>query len=71
MPKSSKKKPILIETDDGKKILTKKFTVFLSKNKNRKHSQFTTTVAAFDERFDQTIRALLEKLFLEKVMQTG
>ena len=64
--KSSNRKPILLETDDGKEYVNKIFNEFLNNNKIKRYSRYTDKGAVFAERFDKTIRNLLKKPVFEK-----
>ena len=64
--KSSKRKPNLVETDDGKEYVNKIFTEFLSNHNIKRYSRNTTLGAVFAERFNRTIRNLLKKPVFEK-----
>ena len=59
--KTSKRKPNLLETDDGKEYVNKIFNDFLKKNNIKKYSRYTDEGAVFAERFNRTIRNLLKK----------
>ena len=58
--KSSKRKPNLLETDDGKEYVNKIFNEFLNKHNIKKYSRNITLGAVFAERFSRTIRNLLK-----------
>ena len=62
----SKKKPNLIETDDGKEFVIKTFNDFLKLNDIKRYSRYTNKLAVFAERFNRTIRNLLKKPVFEK-----
>ena len=64
--KSSRRKPNLLETDDGKEYVKKIFNEFLNNNSIRRYSRFTDEGAVFAERFNRTIRNLLRKPVFEK-----
>ena len=64
--KSSKRKPILFETDDGKEYVNKIFYEFLNNNKIKRYSRYTDEGAVFAERFKRTVRKLLRKPVFEK-----
>ena len=59
--KSSKRKPNLLETDDGKDYVNKFFNNFFNNKNNRRYSRYTDKGAVFAEQFNGTIRNLLEK----------
>ena len=59
--KTSKRKPNLLETDDGKEYVNKIFNDFLNNNKIKRYSRYTDKGAVFAERFNRTIRNLLKK----------
>ena len=63
---SSKRKPELLETDDGKEFTNKIFNDFLKINNIRRYSGYTSKGAVFAERFNRTIRDLLKKPIFEK-----
>ena len=62
----SKKKPISIESDCGKEFYNKNFQDFLNKNNIKNCSRNSSYGAVFAERFNRTIRDLLEKPVFEK-----
>ena len=62
----AKRKPNLIETDDGKKFVNKTFNDFLKLNDNKRYSRYTNKGAVFAERFIRIIRNLLKKPVFEK-----
>ena len=62
----SKRKPNLIETDDGKEFVNKTFNDFLKPNDIKRYSRYTNKGAVFAERFNRTIRNLLKKPVFEK-----
>ena len=62
----SKRKPNLIETDDGKEFVNKTFNDFLKLNDIKRYSRYTNKGAVFAERFNRTIRNLLKKPVFEK-----
>ena len=64
--KTSKRKPNLLETDDGKEYVNKIFNEFLNNNKIKRYSRYTDKGAVFAERFNKTIRNLLKKPVFEK-----
>ena len=59
--KSSNRKPSLLETDDGKEYVNKKFFEFLNNINIKRYSRYTDNGAAIAERFNRTIRNLLKK----------
>ena len=67
----SKRKPKLIETDDGKEFVNKIFNGYLKQNDIKRYSRFTDKGAVFAERFNRTLRNLLKSQYFKKEMQTG
>ena len=63
---SSKRSPNLIETDLGKEFYNNIFQDFLNKNNIKLYSRNTSLGAVFAERFNHTIRDLLERPVFEK-----
>ena len=63
---SSKRKPILIETDRGKDFNINFFQGFLNNNNIKLYSRNTYLGAVFAEMFNRTIRDLLKKLVFEE-----
>ena len=63
---NSKRKPKLLETDDGKEFTNKMFTDLLKLNDIKRYSRYTSKGAVFAERFNRTIRDLLKKPVFEK-----
>ena len=63
---SSKRKPNLIETGRGKEFYNNIFQDFLNKNSIKLYSRNTSLGAVFAERFNRTIRDLLNKIVFEK-----
>ena len=64
--KTSRRKPNLLETDDGKEYVNKIFNEFLNNQNIKRYSRNTALGAVFAERFNRTIRNLLKKpVFLE------
>ena len=59
--KTSKRKPNLLETDDGKEYVNKIFNEFLNYNNIKRYSRYTDKGAVFAERFNKTIRNSLKK----------
>ena len=64
--KTSKRKPNLLETDDGKEYVNGNFNEFLNNNNIKRYSRYTDKGAVFAERFKKTIRNLLKKPVFEK-----
>ena len=64
--KTSKRKPNLLETDDGKEYVNKIFNEFSINNSIKRYSRFTDKGAVFAERFNRTLRNLLKKPVFEK-----
>ena len=63
---NSKRKPNLIDTDRGKEFYNKIFQDFLNKNNIKIYSRNSSYGAVFAERFNRTIRDLLEKIVFEQ-----
>ena len=63
---NSNRKPDLIESDGGKEFYNNIFQDFLNKNNIKLYSRNTSLGAVFAERFNRTIRDLLEKPVFEK-----
>ena len=63
---TSKRKPNLIETDRGKEFYNNIFQDFLIKNNIKLYSRNSSYGAVFAERFNRTIRDLLERPVFEK-----
>ena len=61
----SKRKPKLIETDDGKEFANKIFESSLKSQNIKRYSRFTSKGAVFAERFNRTMRNLLKKPLFE------
>ena len=61
----SKRKPKLIETDDGKKFTNKIFESYFKSKNIKSYSRYTSKGAIFAERFNRTIRNLLKKPVFE------
>ena len=59
--KTSRRKPSLLETDDGKEYVNKIFHEFLNNHNIKRYSRNTALGAVFAERFNRTIRNLLKK----------
>ena len=59
--KSSKRKPNLLETDDGKEYVKKIFNDLLNNHNIRRYSRYTDKGAVFAEGVNRTIRNLLKK----------
>ena len=68
---SSKRKPILIETDRGKEFYNNIFQDFLNKNNIKRYSRNGSYGAVFAERFNRTIRDLLKKTVFEQGDKNG
>ena len=66
-----KRKLGLIESDRGKEFYSNIFQDFLNKNYIKIYSGNSSYGAVFAERFNRTIRDLLERPFLKKVMVNG
>ena len=64
--KSSKRKPYLLEIDDGKEYVNKIFNEILNEHNIRRYSRKTALGAVFAGRFNRTIRNLLKKPVFEK-----
>ena len=65
--KSSKRKPNLLETDDGSEFVTKKLTKLLNSENIEIYSRSTSLGAVFAERPVRSYRDLLESAVFEKV----
>ena len=63
---SSKRKPNLIENDRGKEFYNNIFQDLLNKNKIKIYSRNSSFGAVFAERFNRTVRDLLERPVFEK-----
>ena len=59
--KSSKRKPNLLKTHDGKEYVNKIFNDFLNNHHIKRYSRETALGIVFAERFKRTIRNLLKK----------
>ena len=67
IPITSKRKPNLIETDDGREFVSKIFTdIFQKKNNIKRYSRYTAHGVVFAKRFNRTIRDVPKKLVLLK-----
>ena len=64
--KTSRRKPYLLETDDGEEYVNKIFNKFLNNNNIKRYSRYTDKGAVFAERFNRTIRNLIKKPVFEK-----
>ena len=64
--KASRRKPYLLETDDGKEYVNKIFSEVLNNHDIKRYSRNTTQGAVFAERFNRTIRNLLKNPVFEK-----
>ena len=62
---TSKRKPNLIKTDDGKEFANKIFETYLKSHNIKRYSRYTSKRAVFAERFNRTIRSLLKKPVFE------
>ena len=69
--KTSRRKPNLLETDDGKEYVDKIFNEFLNNHNIKRYSRNTAPGAVFAERFIKTIRNLLKNQCLKKEMLIG
>ena len=63
---TSKRKPNLIESDEGREFYNNIFQDFLNKNNIKLYSRNTSLGAVFAERFNRTIRDLLKRPVFEK-----
>ena len=63
---SSKRKPNLIETDDGSEFVNKLFTNLLNTKNIKRYSRKTSLGPVFAERFNRTVRDLLKRPVFEK-----
>ena len=63
---SSKRKPNLIETDQGKEFYNNIFQDFLNINNIKLYSRNSSYGAVFAERFNHTIRDLLKKIVFQQ-----
>ena len=59
--KTSRRKPHLLETDDGKEYVNEIFNEFLNNHNIKRYSRNTALGAVFAERFNRTIRILFKK----------
>ena len=59
--KTSRRKPNLLETDDGKEYVNKVFNKFLNNNNIKRFSRYTDKGAVFAERFYRILRNLVKK----------
>jgi len=65
--KTSKRKPNLLERDDGTEYVIKFFNEFLNNNKIKRYSRNNSLGKLFAERFNKTSRNLLKKpVFLKR-----
>ena len=64
--KTSKRKPYLLETDDGEEYVNRTFHQFLNNKNNKRHSRYTDKGVVFEERFNKTIHNLIKKLMFGK-----
>ena len=60
-----KRKPKLIETDEGMDFANKIFDSYLKSQNNKRYSRYTSKGAVFAESFNRTIRNLLKKPVFE------
>ena len=58
---TSRRKPNLLETDDGKEYVNKIFSEVLNNHNIKRYSRNTALGAIFAERFNRTLRNLLKK----------
>ena len=65
---TSKRKPDLIESDLGSEFVNRTFSDLLNKNKIQRNSRYTSLGNVFAERFNRTVKDLLEKLVFPKEM---
>ena len=67
--KTSRRKPNLLETHDGKEYVNKIFSEFLNNHNIKRYSRNTALGAVFAERFNRTLRNLLKKrVFLQEML---
>ena len=59
--KTSRRKPNLLETDDGKEYVNRIFSEFLNNHNVKRYSRNSALGAVFAERFNRTLRNLLKK----------
>ena len=64
--KTSRHKPNLLETDDGKEYVNENFSDFLNNHNIKRYSRNTALGAVFAEKFNRTLRNLLKKTIFEK-----
>ena len=65
--KTSRRKPNLLKTDDGKAYVNNIFNEFLNTHKIKRYSRYSDKGAVFTERFNRTVRNLLKKpIFLAR-----
>ena len=64
--KTSRRKPNLLKTDDGKEYVNKIFSELLSNHNIKRYSRNTALGAVFAGRFNRTLRNLLKKPVFEK-----
>ena len=62
---TSKRKPNLIETDDGKEFSNKIFESYLKSQNIKRYSRYTSKDALFAERFNRTIGNLFKNPVIE------
>ena len=65
MPKTSKRKPNLVETDDGDQFVSKRSFDFPNRNNFTRCSHYTWKRPVLGERFNQNIQYFLIKLVIE------
>ena len=65
---SSKRKPNLLGTDDGKEYVNKFFTEFFNEHNIKRYSRITALGAVFAEKFNRTIRNLMKEPVFQKEM---
>ena len=66
--KTSKRKPILIETEDGGEFVNEIFTDLLNNVKIKRYSRNTYVGAVFAKRFGKTFRDLKRPVFEKKMV---
>ena len=68
---SSKRRPNLLKTDDGKEYVYKIFNEFLNNHNIERYSRNTALGAVFAEKINRTLRSLKKGLFSRKEMPMG
>ena len=63
--KTSKRKPNLFETDEGREYVYKRFNEILKQTYIKRQSRNISLGAVFAEKFNRTIRNLSTKIFFE------